>query len=354
MKKILIYLCLTACLAVTACNDSIVDLPRGRTPQALRDAVDAFVEATISKPEAPHHIDLHSIMVLKHGKVLEERWFNGAGPDIPHTMWSVSKTFTSAAAGLAIDEGLLRLDDKVVGFFPESLPEEVSDNLAAMTVRDLLTMNCGQDTEAPVLRQSAEGNWVEAFLAHPVPHVPGSYFVYNSMGTYMVSAIVQKVTGQKVNDYLESRLWEPLHIEKPSWDESPQGINCGGWGLSLRTEDMAKMGQLLLQGGRWNGRQVLPAGWVREMSSFQVPSVPAGTRPEQAQERGLTKENSDWMQGYGYQMWLTRHNGFRADGAYGQYILVFPQKDAVLVLTTDSDLYQEYLDIAWEHLLNVL
>ena len=335
----------------------VKDLPRAaQTPKEVSEAVDAFIEATETVPQDPEHITLHSIMILKHGEVVEERWLNGAGPDIPHTMWSVSKTFTSAAAGLAIRDGKLRLEDKVVSFFPDELPAKVSENLAAMTVRDLLTMTCGHDSEPRAVRSSNDpkASWTKAFLAQEVPHKPGEYYLYNSMGTYMVSAIVQKVTGEKVGDYLNMRLWQPLHIEKPQFDESPQGISCGGWGLHLKTEDMAKMGQLLLQGGVWNGAQILPADWVKEMSSYQVPSAPSGTRFEDLEKAGLNKDNNDWVQGYGYQMWICRHGAFRADGANGQYIMVFPDKDAVLVLTTDSNLYQPYLDIVWEYLYPVL
>ena len=346
-----------ALLSLTGCRHNVteVGLPRAeQAPAELTAAVDAFILATQTVPQAPDHIDLHSIMILKHGEVLEERWMNGAAPDKPHTMWSVSKTFTSAACGLAISEGRLSLTDKVIDFFPDKLPEEVSDNLAAMTVRDLLTMSCGHDAECSVRKSGDNNDWVKAFLAHPVLHTPGEYFIYNSMGTFMVSAILQEVTGEKVVDYLDSRLWQPLGIEKPIWEENPAGINYGGWGLSLKTEDMAKMGQLLLQGGVWNDEQVLPADWVKEMSSYQVASAPNGTRIEKLEEAGLNKDNSEWVQGYGYQMWICSQDGFRADGANGQYIMVFQDKDAVLVLTTDSNLYQPYMDLIYQYLVPVL
>lgn len=352
MKKILLFVPFVFFAACSPKSD-VTALPRVETPAAVSEAVDAFINATETVPVAPDHITLHSIMILKHGNVVYERWLNGAGPDEPHVMFSVSKTFTSSAAGLAINEGKLNLDDKVTSFFPDELPENVSDNLAAMTVRDLLTMTCGHDSE-PAMDRNSMKTMTRAFLNHDVPHTPGEYYLYNSFGTYMVSAIVQKVTGEKVNDYLDTRLWQPLGIEKPRFDESPQGINFGGWGLYLKTEDMAKMGQLLLQGGKWNGAQVLPEDWVREMSSYQVPSAPSGTRFEDLQKAGLNKDNNDWVQGYGYQMWICRHGAFRADGANGQYIIVFPDRDAVLVLTTDSNQYQPYLDLVWKYLLPVL
>lgn len=328
----------------------IIDLPRADVSADLEAAVDSFIAATQERPVKPDSIQVHSVMILKHGEVVLERWFNGHTAQTPHAMHSVSKTFTATAVGMAIEEGKLKLDDKVVDFFKEEAPEQISDNLAAMTVRDLLTMTCGHDTEL----NNREGDWVTRFLAWPVEHTPGEYYLYNSMGTYMCSAIVQKVTGEKVLDYLDTRLFQPLHIERPRWDESPQGISCGGWGLFLKTEDMAKMGQLFLQKGVWNGKQLVNADWLKEMSSYQVPSSPSGTRYEMREEMGLTKDNNEWVQGYGYQMWMCRHNAFRADGYAGQYIIVFPERDAVLVLTTSSSLYQPYMDIIWEKLLPIL
>ena len=329
------------------------ELKRGKPSKELVAAADAFYEATKSEPKGRDHINLHSIMVLTHGKVVLERWYNGESAEKPHTMWSVSKTFTAAAIGFAIDEGLIKVDDKVIKYFPDKLPAQVSDNLAAMTIRDLLTMTCGHDVAINFNTYTAP-DWVEGFLAEPVTHTPGTYFVYNSVGTYMLSAIITKVTGQDMNDYLEPRLWQPLGIDKPEWDKSPQGMSCGGWGLHLKTEDMARMGQCMLQNGKWKGKQVIPASWVREMSTYKVESGPAGTRLEDMPRLGITKENNQWAKGYCYQMWICSDNGYRADGANGQYFMVFPDKDAVLVLTTDSNLYQPYMDIIWKYLIPVL
>jgi CubicO group peptidase (beta-lactamase class C family) len=298
-------------------------------------------------------MDIHSVMILRDGSVIYSRWQSEGVDTVPHVLHSVSKTFTATAVGLAIADGKMALTDKVIDFFPDKLPADVSDNLKAMTVRDLLTMTCGHDEE-PTGQRAQDVDWVQAFLAHPVVHEPGKFYLYNSLGTYMLSAIVQTVTGEKVVDYLDARLFQPLHIDKPKWEESPQGINCGGWGLYLKTEDLAKMGQLLLQKGEWNGQQIIPAEWVEEMSKKQVESINPGTRIEQAEERGMTKETSDWMQGYGYQMWRCRPGCFRADGARGQYIIVVPDKNAVIAITSDNGDLQGELNLVWECILPVL
>ncbi len=354
MKKSMLFFAMMA-LLLSGCNKEkeVINLPRTVASPEVVAAVDSFVQATLTRPVAPDSITLHSIMILKHGEVVLEKWFNGQDSVTPHAMYSVSKTFTATAVGLAINEGKLNLTDTVVNFFPDKLPAEQSEYLKAMTIRDLLTMTCGHDEE-PRTSGIDSVDWVKGFLSWPVKHKPGEYYLYNSVGTYMLSAILQKVTGEKLIDYLDTRLFQPLHIDRPEWEESPQGINCGGWGLSLKTEDMAKMGQLFLQQGKWNGKQIVPAEWLKEMSSYQVPSAPSGTRFEDLEKAGLNKDNNDWVQGYGYQMWICRHNAFRADGFAGQYIFVFPDRDAVLVLTTSSSLYQPYIDLVWEYLLPVL
>lgn len=346
MKKL--FLACSLLMVLTVCQaqsqrDERVDLPRAETPEKVTTAMDAFFSAA-----AKAKLDVHSVMIVKDGAVIYSHWQSKGAPNVPHVLHSVSKTFTATAVGLAIAEGRLNLTDKVVSFFPDKLPNEVSDNLMAMTIRDLLTMTCGHDDEP---NQSKREEWVKTFLAHPVKHTPGTFYLYNSLGTYMLSAIVQKVTGEKVLDYLTTRLFEPLHIDKPRWDESPQGISAGGWGLYLKTEDLAKMGQLLLQNGKWKGKQIIPAEWVYEMSKKQVESINPGTRLEQAEERGMTKETSDWMQGYGYQMWRCRPGCFRADGARGQYIIVVPDKNAVIAITSDVEDLQGELNLVWEKIL---
>ena len=314
--------------------------------EGMEKAMEKYLQAARDQK-----LKIQSVMVLQHGKVLSEHWMNGGDAKKPHVLNSVSKTFTSAAVGLAIGEGLLSLDDKVVSFFPDDLPASLSDNLKKVTVRNLLTMNSGHDREPD---RSKADTWAKAFLNAPIDHTPGTFYCYNSLGTYMLSAIVQKVTGQKIVDYLQPRLFDPLGIEAPHWDESPQGINCGGWGLYLKTEDLAKMGQLLLQKGKWNGKQILPQKYAIEATRKQVPCVPSWIRFDEVDKSGLTPENSDWVMGYGYQVWRCRHNAYRADGAGGQYIIVIPDKDAVVINTADLQDMQAELNLVWDYILPAL
>ncbi|MDR0973454.1 MAG: ChbG/HpnK family deacetylase [Prevotellaceae bacterium] len=294
--------------------------------------------------------DIHSLMIVRNGKVVYEHWVGDNAANKPHVMNSVSKAFTSTAVGFAVSEGLLKVTDKVISFFPDKLPAEVSQNLKDLEVRHLLTMNVGHESE-PRAARTPDGDWVKAFLAHPIPHKPGTYFLYNSMGTYMLSAIVQKVTGQRVLDYLNSRLFRPLGIVGATWQESPQGINCGGWGLYVKTEDMAKLGLLYLQKGMWNGKRLLPEEWIAEASANQVPSLPAGAKPDVKPDEAT---NIDWLQGYGYQLWQCRHHAYRADGANGQYIIMLPEKNTVIVTTANVPDMQKEINLIWKHLLPAL
>lgn len=297
------------------------------------EAISAFVAEA---GETLH--DLHSFILLRHGKVVAEGWWNPYTRELPHILFSLSKSFTSTAIGLLVDEGKLRVDTPVIAFFPEECPPYISENLAAMRVKDLLTMTTGQaeDTMAAFYNQP-ELSWVQSFLALPVEYKPGTHFVYNTGATYMLSAIVQKLSGSTLLDYLKPRLFVPLGITQPSWEASPQGISTGGFGLSLRTDEVARFGQLYLQKGVWQGRTIISQEWVEEATTGQVPN---GTDPA-----------SDWAQGYGYQFWRCRNGAYRGDGAFGQFCLVMPEQEAVLAVTSGLDDMQAVLNLVWKHLL---
>lgn len=313
-------------------------LPRS-TPEAQGVSSQAIVDYIET---ADHQINtMHSFMLVRHGHVIGEAWWKPEAPDKPHVLWSLSKSFTSTAVGLAIEEGKLSLDDHVLKFFPEDAPADPSDNLKAMTVRDLLTMTGGHDTEPKI---HPPGPSVKEFLAHPVVHKPGTHFQYNTMGTYTLSAIVTKVTGQTVLDYLKPRLFEPLGIEDPQWDVSPEGNSLGGYGLKLCTEDIAKFGQLYLQKGMWNGKQLVPKAWVEQATSKQVPN----------DKESHAKMGGDWTQGYGFQFWQCTHHAFRGDGANGQFCVVIPDKDVVIAITAQTGDMQAELNVVWDKLYPAL
>lgn len=330
-------------------NQLTKSLPRGNASQKLDKAFDKYLKAIKKEKQ-----DIHSIMIVKDGKVQKEQWMSKGAPDKPHLLYSVSKTFTSMAVGFAVAEGKLKVTDKVIDFFPDQLPEQISDNLQAMEVRHLLTMTTGYASDPTGRIRKADTAWIKGFLSGPIEERPGERHVYNTLATYMLSAIVQKITGDKVLDYLYPRLFRPLGITGATWKESAEGITCGGWGLYLKTEDLAKMGLFLLQKGEWAGQQLLPASWIETASSAQVASYPAYTPKEQYAHMRQGDKNSDWLQGYGYQMWRCRHNAFRADGAKGQFILVFPDKNAVIAITAETEDMQAELNLVWKHLYPAL
>jgi hypothetical protein len=187
------------------------------------------------------------------------------------------------------------------------------------------------------MKEGTEPDGVKVFFAQPVEHEPGTFFCYNTGATYMLAAILQKATGQKLIDYLTPRLFEPLEIKNPTWEVSPQGIQTAGYGLKVKTRDIAALGQLYLRKGDWNGRRLLSEKWVAAATSKQISN---GDKPE-----------SDWSQGYGFQFWRCRHNAFRGDGAFGQYCVVMPEQDAVLAITSGLGNMQQVLDLVWAHLL---
>lgn len=306
-------------------------LPRS-TPEnqgISSQSVERFIRSIQEKK-----LELHSFMLVRHGHVVTEGWWKPYQADKPHMLFSLSKSFTSTAIGLLVQEGRVTLEDQVIGFFPENTPEDPSPNLSAMTIRDLLIMGTGHAQE-PDMQSDI---WVDDFFKQAVEHEPGTHFVYNSAATYMLSAILQKVTGITLLDYLQPSLFEPLGIQGATWESCPQGINTGGWGLKVKTEDIAKFGQLYLQKGIWGGRQLIPEAWIEEATSKQIAN-------------GSADSTSDWTEGYGYQFWMCRHGAYRGDGAFGQFCVVLPEQDAVIAITSGLGDMQEVLNEVWEHLL---
>jgi len=296
-------------------------------------AVADFVKAVEAR-----ELELHSFMLLRHGRVAAQGWWRPYRADLPHMLYSLSKSFTSTAIGMAVSEGLLSVDDQVVSFFPNDLPGEPDAHMALMRVRHLLTMTTGHGNDAMSgMSATHPQHLVRGFLHSAVEFEPGAHFSYNNGATYMLSAIVQQVSGQTLFDYLQPRLFQPLGIVGAAWTKCSRGVNMGAFGLSLKTEDIAKFGQLYLQNGVWDGNRILSESWIAEAVSPFLP-VKSGS-------------DSDWEQGYGYQFWRCRHRAYRGDGAFGQYCVVMPEQDAVLAITAGVSNLQAVLDCVWEFLL---
>jgi len=263
-----------------------------------------------------------TLLIYRAGALAVEdyRWPYGA--ERIRMMHSVTKSFTSAAVGLALAEGRFRLQDQVVNFFPEHLPAVVSPRLGAMTVEDLLMMRTGQAIETSGSRwRGLKTSWIAEFFRIPLEHDPGTFFLYTSAASYMLGAIVTRTTGVGLDQYLRQRMFAPLGFENEMWDKGPEGINPGGNGLSCRVLDMLKFGVLHLDGGVWNGQRVLPEAWVRE----------AVRRRE-----GV----------YGYHWWTGPNGEFSAQGLFGQMIVVLPRYGAVVATTgalQSNDACLEYL-----------
>ena len=282
-------------------------------------------------------LEFHSIMINRNAKTILEGWWQPFKKEYVHTLYSLSKSFTSTAVGMLKDEGKLDVNNKVISYFPDRLPATVSENLAAMRVYDLLTMHTGHDQDTMGRIRTAGGDdWVKNFLHLEVPRQPGSLFLYNTGATYMLSAIVQKLTGQNVMAYLKPRLFAPLEIEGADWETDPNGINVGGYGLRIRTQDILNFGQLYLQNGQWKGKQLISSEWVAEATKKQVNSQ---------------DNNGDWGQGYGYQFWRCKPGFYRGDGAYGQYCIVIPQKNAVVAITSETKDMGASMQLVWDHIL---
>lgn len=316
-------------------------LPRS-TPEAEgipSAAILGFIEML---EQHAHPLDaVESFMLLRHGKVVAEGWWAPYRPEVPHLLYSLSKSFTSSAIGIALEEGLLSIDDPVLKFFPDDAPENPSEHLRAMTVRHLLTMNTGhhEDTLSRVWGGS-DTNWPRAFLSLPVEHEPGTWFVYNTPATYMLSVIITQLTGEFLIDYLRPRLFDPLGIDNPTWDPDPQGRSVGGAGLHITTDGIARFGQMYLQKGVWNGQRLLTEAWIADATAAHS-------------DNSITQSNPDWTVGYGYQFWRNRTEGYRGDGAFGQFCIVLPEQDVVLATTSGVRDMQRVLDAVWEHLLPV-
>ncbi|TDD33506.1 class C beta-lactamase-related serine hydrolase [Nonomuraea terrae] len=303
--------------------------------------VHAFLEEL-----AERDMRLHSLIVHRRGRTVLDLWQWPHEPHLKHKIHSATKSFTGTAIGFAEAEGLLGLDDPVVSFFDGRLPAPPTENLSRMRVRDLLTMQTGHGRglsgATTRLRQTG---WIGEFFEEPVVELPGRCFVYSSTTSHVLSAIVQRVSGQPVDEYLRPRLFEPLGITDFAWERDPEGVASGGNGLSMRPRDLLSFGILYLQDGMWQGERVLPRGWAQKASALHVRRAISGTW----NGRELLPPAPDAVadSGYGYQFWTTEDRIYNASGIFGQECMIFPDQGGVVVVTgaMGEDTYHDLPDM---------
>jgi CubicO group peptidase (beta-lactamase class C family) len=296
-------------------------------------AILGFLDALDERPD----IEMHSLMVVRHGRVVAEGWWAPYSAGRPQLLYSLSKSFTATAAAFAQAEGLLDLDDTVLSHFAEFAADITDPRSRSMRIRHVASMASGhtRETLGEALERDPEEP-VRGFLLTPPDREPGTVFAYNQPCTYALASIIQRNAGMSLTRYLRPRLFDPLGIGPVGWHTFPPGREQGFSGLHARTEDIAKLGLLYLQQGRWEGTQLIGEKWVAEATSVQV------SNPGEA--------NPDWRQGYGFQFWMSRH-GYRGDGAFGQFCVILPEQDTVIVTTAYTLDMQAMLDAMWAHLL---
>ncbi|GIF69086.1 hypothetical protein Ais01nite_71210 [Asanoa ishikariensis] len=291
-------------------------------PRSASGVPSRAVNAVLDRFEA-QSIECHSIMVVRHGHVAAEGWWAPYSAERPHLLYSLTKSFTSVAVGLAIADGLLALDDRVVDVLPDRVPDGISEQARRITVHHLLSMSAGHDTDSLGEAWDLEpDDLVKGFLRVPFPHSEGTFHAYDNATTYVLARMVERVTGRELPEFLDDRLLRPMGVDHAEWDRVASGAVFGFHGLHLTTEAVAAFGELLLRGGRWGDRQLVPSEWVRLATTPWI---------ETRHVEGWA-ENPDALCGYGYQFWMSRH-GYRGQGAFGQQCIVVPSHDLVVVVT---------------------
>lgn len=354
MKKILDSLSILLVLIACSCN---TQESANRFEEGADSLYTVLKAGMLMTPQWGEN-GLYSVTVVQHDSVLFQRFYCGETPQTHRDMQSISKTIVAMAAGLAYDEGKLDLSARVVDFFPDKVPATLPDSMRTMTIHNLMTMHTGFE-ESPVMMSVFDPetsgkdsiDWLREFFASPHPNRPGSHFYYNLFGTYVMCAVLQKVTGQDLVEYITPRILEPLGIEPFQWERSPQGICTGGWGADLCAEDMLKFGRLLLHRGNWDGRQLISEKWMDMMTSHLVDSAPNLIFNKGKDPAKFDYPTECHSQGYGYYVWRNPGESYRAEGLGGQYIHVFPQQDAIVVITANTILEREIFDIVWKYFL---
>lgn len=362
LRYLLIAILLSGTLAVSGQTG---DLPRSTPMEQDVDTVllNDFIQSLTTLP----NVDVHHLMILRHGKVIVERHYAPYRATDLHTLYSASKTVTGLAVGLAVEDGLLTIDDKVSKFLRDKMPEKLSPALDSLTVRHLLTMTSGRKEDLSILM--GEADWLTTWFAGDFSGA-GTQFNYDSMCSHALAMIVSRLTGRSLLDYVDERIFKPLNITTSDWELAPDSIEAGGWGLRLHVESEAKLGQLMLQEGVWNGQQLISSNWIHDMTQRHV-----STR-RQADDvklpltdrilnffRSIWHEVRSWFTGYniddyflgyGYQIKAIQRpfaECYFAAGYGGQIIYVVPKCDMVVVFNGRAATYGDELNALYDKLI---
>ncbi|MCD7774445.1 MAG: serine hydrolase [Clostridiales bacterium] len=310
-----------------------------RAESALSVGIDTVQVQAMIDQMLEERLNLHSLMIIRHNQVACEAWRKPLSDKDPHMAYSVSKSFLSTAFGFALHEGYVTKETKFLDVFPEYRPKKKDPYLEKLTIFQLIAMRSGK--RAPITNNRGS-DWIKCFVNCKWDFEPDTDWRYVSENYFAASAALVRLTGQSINEFLTPRLFEPLEIDPPVWEKSPDGIEAGGWGMFLRTEDMAKLILCYHNGGRWNDKQVIPEEWVREAVKKQS-------------DNSNSQSKRDSQAGYGYGFWRCAaapgmENTYRCEGMYSQYAISFEDYDACLVMTGSYSKLQRALDLVWEYM----
>jgi hypothetical protein len=296
------------------------------------EGISAFLDVLEGDPR----IEPHGLIIQRHGRrIVEGHWAPHAG-DRRRLVYSLSKSFTGTALGLQLGEGRLSLDDLVSDHLPE-LFDGADPATRRMKIRHIASMATGHDRETFLDALAIDpADPVRGFLKIPPDAEPGTLFAYNQPPVLALATILQRLAGERLTGYLRPRVLDPLGISEFRWAQFRPGLDMGFSGVHTNLDAVARLGQLYLDDGMWNGRRILPEGWVADASTIHI------ANPQ--------REEPDWQQGYGFQLWMSQH-GYRGDGAFGQYMVVLPECDAVVAMFSCTEPMQAVLDAMWDHLL---
>ncbi len=307
-----------------------------RAKSAESVGIDSSVISKMTEEMSYRGINIHSLMILRHGKVACEAWSKPLTPEMPHMVYSVSKSFLATAYGFALDEGKITRDTKLLDVFPELRSKNNDKYLEKLTIHHLLCMTAGKQTS---IRGSKSDNWLKLFVDAKWIFEPGTSWRYVNDNYYVASKMLCRVLGMSITEYLTPRLYEPLGMDVPFWEHSPEGVEAGGWGLMLKTEDIAKLILCYQNKGVFDGVQVIPAKWTKEATGF-------------ISDNSVSEKAADASAGYGCGFWRCAGmpNTYRCEGMFCQYAISFEDYDACLVMTSEHSDLQETLDVIWKYM----